>query len=160
MAGNDSGTITDGYFATVSGGRTNTASNKYATVPGGLDNTAGGEISFAAGRRAKALHNGSFVWGDYTDADIASTGNNQFIVRASGGTAIYSNSAATTGVQLNSGAGSWTSVNSPNTWTSWASSLAARRSRCTRRRTFSCCQATTRTGVSWRWRRWRARRPS
>ena len=41
--------------------------------------------SFAAGRRAKANHPGSFVWGDSTDADVASTANDQFLVRAAGG---------------------------------------------------------------------------
>ena len=38
----------------------------------------------AAGRRAKANHNGTFVWADSTDADFASTGLNQFLIEASG----------------------------------------------------------------------------
>jgi hypothetical protein len=82
-------TISGGWYntngngsATISGGRFNTANGYVSTVPGGLNNTAGGAYSFAAGRRAKALHDGSFVWGDGTDADFASTGNNQFLIRA------------------------------------------------------------------------------
>ena len=39
----------------------------------------------AAGYRAKALHNGSFVWGDFNEADYSSTAANQFRVRATGG---------------------------------------------------------------------------
>jgi len=90
----------DGYYATVGGGNDNTASGNYATVggsyfntasglastvPGGYMNTAQGNYSFAAGRRAKANHAGSFVWGDSTDADVASQRDNQFLVRAKGG---------------------------------------------------------------------------
>lgn len=71
--------------ATVSGGSANTASGAYATVPGGSFNTASGLYSFAAGRNAKAKHEGSFVWGDATDADFASTGDDQFLIRAKGG---------------------------------------------------------------------------
>ncbi len=74
-----------GWYATVGGGYTNTAGGYAATVPGGRDNTAQGMYSFAAGRRAKASHDGAFVWADSTDADFASTANNQFAVRATGG---------------------------------------------------------------------------
>ena len=78
-----------GLRSTVSGGNNNNAGGDYGTVPGGLSNTANGDYSYAAGRRAKASHNGSFVWGDSTNADIESTGENQFVVRANGGTFIH-----------------------------------------------------------------------
>jgi hypothetical protein len=102
-AGDDAGTMTDrpyaavgggrdniasGTAAVVSGGDTNTASGWRSTVPGGVGNTAAGEHSFAAGRRAKALHNGAFVWADATDADFASDAANQFLVRAYNGVRI------------------------------------------------------------------------
>jgi hypothetical protein len=77
-----------GERATVGGGTVNSATNTYATVPGGRLNVAGGQYSLAAGRRAKAIHDGAFVWGDSTDADFTSTGNNQFLIRASGGVGI------------------------------------------------------------------------
>jgi hypothetical protein len=80
--------IAYGEYATVAGGYYDTASGKYATVPGGLRNLASGDYSFAAGRRAKANHDGAFVWADSTDADFASTGENQFLIRASGGVGI------------------------------------------------------------------------
>jgi hypothetical protein len=74
-------------YGAIAGGQGNQlgVNSLYATVPGGRDNLAGSSYTFAAGRRAQALHPGSFVWGDSTDADIASTGDNQFLVRAGGG---------------------------------------------------------------------------
>ena len=72
-------------LAVVAGGNDNTASGWDATVPGGMLNTAQGNNSFAAGMGAKANHNGAFVWGDWNAADINSSGDNQFIVRAHGG---------------------------------------------------------------------------
>jgi hypothetical protein len=76
---------TGDYAATVGGGSSNTSGGKGATVPGGFLNSAGGLLSFAAGNRAKANHNGSFVWADSQNADFASTTSNQFSIRAAGG---------------------------------------------------------------------------
>jgi hypothetical protein len=75
----------NGYYSTIGGGLQNAASGQHATVPGGSGNAAAGDLSFAAGYRAKALHDGSFVWADSTSTDFASTTNNQFSVLASGG---------------------------------------------------------------------------
>jgi hypothetical protein len=84
--GGGSSNTANAWYATVGGGYGNTASGYAATVPGGRDNTAQGMYSFAAGYRAKANHQGAFVWADSsTDADFASTANNQFAVRATGG---------------------------------------------------------------------------
>jgi hypothetical protein len=80
-----------GNDSTVAGGFNNTASGYAATVPGGSGNIAAGDVSIAAGYRAHANHNGTFVWGDYTYADFASTGDNQFLVRAAGGVGIGTN---------------------------------------------------------------------
>lgn len=77
-----------GEGATVGGGAGNAASGDLAAVPGGISNTAGGQYSLAAGRRAKAVHDGAFVWGDSQNADTASTANDQFIIRARGGVGI------------------------------------------------------------------------
>jgi hypothetical protein len=74
-----------GEDATVGGGIANNARGTRATVPGGHDNTAAGDYSLAAGRHAKADHDGAFVWGDATDAEIHSANDDQFIVRANGG---------------------------------------------------------------------------
>lgn len=72
-------------YGAVGGGQDNLVSGAHGVVPGGLLNTAAGAYSLAAGRRAKALHAGAFVWADSADADLASTAPNQFVVRASGG---------------------------------------------------------------------------
>jgi hypothetical protein len=95
VANGDTSTIGGGHhndalgaLSTVGGGDNNIASGRHSTVPGGLLNTALGDYSFAAGRRAKANHDGAFVWGDATDADFASTAANQFLIRASGGVGI------------------------------------------------------------------------
>jgi hypothetical protein len=86
-AGNSGGTTTDAVAATVGGGEGNAATGSYATVPGGLSNTAGA-FSMAAGRRAKAVNTGSFVWADSTNADFSSTADNQFSIRAANGMSI------------------------------------------------------------------------
>jgi hypothetical protein len=95
--------IASGEIATVGGGRFNVAGT-YATVPGGVGNQAGGQFSFAAGRQAKVRDpaqsgdldgdEGTFAWADSTAADFASTGPNQFLIRAGGGVAINTASPA------------------------------------------------------------------
>ena len=77
--------IASGYSSVVGGGAQNTASGSHSVVPGGGVNTAAGNHSFAAGLGAKANHDGSFVWADESGPDFASTGNNQFCIRARGG---------------------------------------------------------------------------
>lgn len=72
----------------IAGGRANSAFGAYGAIPGGELNTAAGSHSLAAGRRAKALHDGSFVWGDSTDLDFSSSAPDQFLIRASGGVGI------------------------------------------------------------------------
>lgn len=57
-------------------------------LSGGRVGKIKGNLSFAAGERAKANHNGSFVWADSTDADFTSTAANQFAVRANDGAII------------------------------------------------------------------------
>jgi hypothetical protein len=99
-----------GFESFVGGGSSNTASGANSVVPGGSYNTASGRFSFAAGRRASAQHDGAFVWGDSTDAAVASSGANQFVVRASGGAFFYTNAGLTTGASLAAGSGSWSSL--------------------------------------------------
>jgi len=76
-----------GYYSAIGGGRRNLIEvlADYSVIPGGRDNTVDADYALAGGRRAAALHNGSFVWGDSTDADFVSIVANEFAVRASGG---------------------------------------------------------------------------
>jgi len=86
--GGGAANVASGNSATVAGGFEDTASGYFSTVPGGKENTAAGDYSFAAGRYAKANHNGSFVWADVSGGNFASTGTNQFLIRATGGVGI------------------------------------------------------------------------
>lgn len=105
-----------GPNSTVGGGANNTASGSIATVPGGSVNTASGNVSFAAGCQAQANHNGAFVWADVLGCGnpFASTANDQFNVRASGGTRIFSNFGATVGVQVAPGGNAWSALSDRN----------------------------------------------
>lgn len=80
-----------GSRAAIGGGTLNVASGIYATVPGGRVCTADGDYSLAAGHRANALHDGAFVWSDSAGVNFQSTAVNQFLVRASGGVGIGTN---------------------------------------------------------------------
>src|ERR1043165_5887811 len=102
--------VAGGFGSAIAGGGRNVCSNFYSMVPGGRQNLAAGDSSFAAGRRAKALHAGAFVWADATDADISSTRSNQFIVRASGGAQLLSSSDGSSGVELPPGGGAWANL--------------------------------------------------
>ncbi|MBI3195712.1 MAG: hypothetical protein HYZ34_14785 [Ignavibacteriae bacterium] len=90
------GNTSEGEASTISGGESNTATGDHSMIPGGLSNTTVGTFSLAAGRRAKSLHDGSFVWADHTDVDFPSTGADQFLIRASGGVGIGTNSPTNT----------------------------------------------------------------
>lgn len=82
-------------YATVSGGSNNRAEGQYAVVPGGDLNRAAGANSLAAGHRAKADHNGVFVWADSSiDSDFYSTTENVFLVRAKNGAYFQASSTA------------------------------------------------------------------
>ncbi len=99
-----------GAGGSVGGGSRNSASGTYATVPGGTLNVAGNG-SFAAGTQARALHDGTFAWSDNAGTTaLQSTGNDQFLARASGGYYLYSNATDTAGVKLAAGSGTWASL--------------------------------------------------
>jgi hypothetical protein len=106
--------LASGRGSTIGGGAGNRAPGNRATIPGGHASRAAGNHSFAAGRRALADHDGAFVWGDsYIDSDPtlkSSSAPDEFNVYASGGARFFTNSAASTGVLLAPGGGSWTAV--------------------------------------------------
>jgi hypothetical protein len=96
--------------SSVGGGSLNEATGRSATVSGGELNCAGGNYSWAGGFRAKIRpgndpgdgtcvadtgdfdgDEGTFVWADDQDTDFISTGSNQFLVRATGGFGLNTN---------------------------------------------------------------------
>lgn len=79
---------TAGPAAVVAGGAYNSALADYSAVLGGYGNSAEGSGSVAAGRLARALHPGSFVWNDRGTDLFNTDGPQQFLVRASGGMAL------------------------------------------------------------------------
>ena len=103
------------YESVIGGGHKNTlaANAYYSVIPGGRENTVAGHNSFAAGTFATANHYGCFVWGDFSST-TTSTANNQFMVRCTGGAIIYTAAGTSTGVQLASGGGSWSSLSDRN----------------------------------------------
>jgi hypothetical protein len=82
-------------YSVIGGGLQNTNTDEFSTIPGGYLNVAG-NLSFAAGYRAKALNAGTFVWSDSQETNFTSTANNQFLVRAAGGVGINTNNPAAT----------------------------------------------------------------
>jgi hypothetical protein len=100
---------------TIGGGYSNTATGDYATIPGGADNQASGTGSFAAGVRAKAVHNYSFVWGGSPNVDTVSTTSGEFAVRSPGGAKfITSDSGSDAGVVLPANGTGWSSLSDSN----------------------------------------------
>ncbi len=103
IAGGYSNNASEAY-STVGGGFDNIASGAYSTVPGGVLNAAGGRYSLAAGHGANVRtaaqvggddtdgDEGTFIWADSTDDGFTSTGPDQFLIRASGGVGIGTNS--------------------------------------------------------------------
>jgi hypothetical protein len=78
---------TNADYSVIAGGQNNLVGSnaQYAMIPGGQNNQAAGSYSFAAGRQAKANHDGAFVWADSQSKDFTSTATNEFRVRANGG---------------------------------------------------------------------------
>ncbi len=106
--------IAVGDYSVTAGGYYDSTSGQYGVTPGGYKNCASGDYTFAAGQQAKARHNGSFIWADNSGVDFSSDTLNEFSVRASGGTRIFSNSSLTAGVTLAPGASAWASVSDSN----------------------------------------------
>ena len=82
--GGGSSNETGGQGAFVAGGFENAAMGDHSFATGSF-NHATGSNSFAAGRDARALHDGAFVWSDRTTGLFSSSGPDQFLVRATGG---------------------------------------------------------------------------
>jgi len=100
-------TTASGYSSTAMGQQT-TASG-YISTALGQQTTASGSNSTAMGSYASTNgHTGVFVYGDTsTFTNVTAQANDQFVVRAAGGTKFYSNPAMSTGVSLSTGGGAW-----------------------------------------------------
>ena len=83
----------NGFGAIALGGFVN--ANGMSSTAIGSHTTAEGQVSTSVDYRAKALHDGTFVWGDLTEEDFESTAENQFLIRANGGVGINTNAPET-----------------------------------------------------------------
>jgi hypothetical protein len=113
--GSDNLIGTNSNGATIAGGKQNFVGSNApnAFVAGGFGNQANGNCAFAAGNYAKAVTADSFVWSDGSTTTTSSVPK-QFMVRASGGTIIYSSGGSTAGVSLAAGSGTWASLSDRN----------------------------------------------
>ncbi len=99
-----------GQYSTAMGA--GTIASGFVTIAMGIETTASGNNSTAMGGYASTnLKAGTFVYGDNSTTTVMnSTADNQFMVRAAGGTIFYSNSTLTAGVTLPANGNSWVSI--------------------------------------------------
>lgn len=121
--GGGRGNRAQGLLSTVSGGDSNKAYGEHSTVGGGFSNCAGGDHSWAGGTGARVRDGndvgggtcnagesgdadgdeGVFIWNDHSSDNAfgqASTGPNQFLIRAHGGFALNGTPADNTEVTI------------------------------------------------------------
>lgn len=98
------GNVNAGTASAIGGGSGNVINPgaSFSTIPGGDRNRIGPNVlgGFAAGRRAQANHNGSFVFSDSTDAAFSSTVENQFSLRFLNGLFIANDAGSTKSVPV------------------------------------------------------------
>lgn len=107
VAGGASNSATE-LWATVGGGDMNIASGQGAVVPGGVLNEASGNFSMAAGVRANAIHQRSFVWNDggagaLPTVSASSNREREFKVMASNGIRFNDNLTTNTDLDVSIG---------------------------------------------------------
>jgi hypothetical protein len=109
-----SGTTAGGPYSTALG--ENTIASGWAATAMGRETSASGEFSTAMGNYADTNGKyGAFVYGDDSSTlTVQASADNQYVVRAAGGTYFYSNAGMTAGVRLSAGAGSWSTVSDVN----------------------------------------------
>jgi trimeric autotransporter adhesin len=86
-------TVASAPYATAMGKQTQASGN--VSTAFGLGSTAAGVCSFAAGLAARAVHDGTFVWNDFSGGSFSSTAANQFLIQAAGGVGIGTNNPQT-----------------------------------------------------------------
>ncbi len=122
------GATASGSYSTAMG--VNTIASAYETVAMGYDDTASGPNSIAIGYETTASgsgstsmgswvstnsEGGSYIIGDASTSTVTnSSAPNQMMMRFNGGYRLYSNSALTSGVYMNSGISGWTNISDRN----------------------------------------------
>jgi hypothetical protein len=94
----------------VAMGSSANASGDYSTAIG-VNTTAGASHSTAMGNHVSISGSGSFIIGDYsTGTTLSKSYHNRFYARFASGYFLYTNSSATIGAYLGTGANSWESI--------------------------------------------------
>jgi len=104
--------VASGLYSTAMGYGSTASGN--TSVAMGYLTSAAGTYSFAAGNRAKANDDGSFVFGDSSASDVTSSAANQWTTRFAGGIRFYTSSNLVSGATLAAGGSSWASVSDVN----------------------------------------------
>jgi hypothetical protein len=105
--------LATGLESFIGAGQSNAVTGQLAGIPGGISNVADGFADFVGGTRAATRYYGTFVWGDdapATSVKLQSSGNDQFLVRSSGGIFYYTNPRLTCGLELRPGSNAWTPI--------------------------------------------------
>jgi hypothetical protein len=106
--------------AVIIGGSGNTASGGNSVVAGGTANFAMKDGSFSAGQYARSLHTNTFVWADGSQpSGFSSTANRQFLVLATNGVGINTNSPGTNALSVHGSTRSTQFVLGTNSIDSW-----------------------------------------
>jgi trimeric autotransporter adhesin len=106
------GATASGFQATAIGPGSTASADNAVAIGGG---SASGASSFALGTFASTNgHTGSFVFADVNSTTLAATNVNQFRARASGGFTFFTSADATSGAELASGSGSWSTLSDRN----------------------------------------------
>ncbi len=108
--GGGSGNTASAISATASGGSGNSASGIASCIPGGANNICSGVGSFTCGNNAHSIGDSSFVFNDGRYGGNIGGQARRFIVIASDGSFIHTNSTATLGAQLPANATAWVAI--------------------------------------------------
>lgn len=111
--GQDNRISTDTWYAVIAGGHDNQIGSACdgSFIAGGYRNGVSNQVQYAfvGGRAAKALHSGTFVWGDNSTNEVSSSAENQVTFRCQGGVR-FLNTNGTLSASWVPGAASWTVV--------------------------------------------------
>jgi hypothetical protein len=102
-------------FSSSASGFASTAMGTFASATGDYSTAMGYYASTTTPGVGGAPRQGAFVYGDTSTSNVVGpTANDQFVVRAAGGTIFYSNAAMDKGVFLAANGASWASVSDRN----------------------------------------------
>lgn len=101
---------TNSSGSAIIGGFDSTITGADSTVLGGQNNVIAGGSSVAAGAYCSMTHNNAFMWNSNLYTTFASANHGEFAASAYAGFRLRSNAARTTGMDMATGASSWTAV--------------------------------------------------